>query len=101
MRVVFTDEALNDLDEILSFIAAHYPTVTSSFQQRLRTVLQRIGTWPKSAEEVEQRPGVRVVPLVRYPYKIFYQTTPEAVEILHLHHAARQPPWSEIGPHEG
>jgi plasmid stabilization system protein ParE len=101
MRVVFTDEALRDLDEILSFIAVNHPTISSSFQQRLRTVLRRIGTWPKSAEEVKQRPGVRVVPLVRYPYKIFYQTTSNVVEVLHLHHAARQPPWSEIGPREG
>jgi plasmid stabilization system protein ParE len=59
MRVVFTDEALRDLDEILDFVATHYPTITLPFQQRLRTVLQRIGRWPKSAEEVEQRPGVR------------------------------------------
>jgi toxin ParE1/3/4 len=95
MRIVFTDEALRDLDEILDFIAAHYPTIASPFQQRLRTVLQRVGKWPKSAEEVEQRPGVRVVPLIRYPYKIFYQATTDAVEILHIHHAARQPPWIE------
>jgi plasmid stabilization system protein ParE len=94
MRVVFTDEALHDLDEILTFVAAHYPTIVSPFQQRLRTVLRRIGSWPKSAEEVEQRPGVRMVPLVRFPYKVFYQVTGDAVEILHVHHAARQPPWS-------
>jgi toxin ParE1/3/4 len=97
MRVVFTDEALRDLDEILEFIATHYPAIVSSFQQRLRAVLQRIGRWPKSAEEVEQRPGVRVVPLIRYPYKMFYQTTADAVEILHIHYAARQSPWNERG----
>jgi toxin ParE1/3/4 len=95
MRIVFTEEALLDVDEILDFIAAHYPAIELSFQRRLRNVLQRIGQWPKSAEEVEQRPGVRVVPLVRYPYKIFYQMTTDAVEILHIHHAARRPPWSE------
>jgi toxin ParE1/3/4 len=95
MRVVFTDEALRDLDEILEFIATHCPAVASPFRQRLRTVLQRIGKWPKSAEEVEQRPGVHVAPLIRYPYKVFYRTTTDAVEILHIHHAARQPPWSE------
>jgi plasmid stabilization system protein ParE len=95
MKVVFTDEALRDLDEILDFIATHYPTIALSFQQRLQTVLQRIGRWPKSAPEVEQRPDVRVAPLIRYPYKIFYQATTDAVEILHVHHAARQLPWDE------
>jgi plasmid stabilization system protein ParE len=34
------------------------------------------------------------VPLGRYPYKIFYRVTEESVEILHVHHAARQP-WDE------
>ncbi len=40
------------------------------------------------------RPGVRVVPLGRYPYKIFYRVSGDAVEILHIHHAAREP-WDE------
>jgi len=41
---------------------------------------------------VEQRSSVRVVPLVRYPYRIFYRVggDGDVVEILHVHHAARQ-----------
>lgn len=93
MKVILTDEALRDLDEILGFIALNYPTVGLSFEKRLRTVLRRIGNWPKSAPEIEQRPGVRVVPLVRYPYKIFYRVTAEAVEVVHIHHAAREAFW--------
>ena len=71
MKVVYTDEALRDLDEILTFIGLNYPTGSAPLQKRLHTVEQRIGKWPKSAEEVVQRPGVHVVPLIRYPYKIF------------------------------
>jgi toxin ParE1/3/4 len=90
MEVIYTDEALRDLDGILTFIASNYPTITAAFQDRLRRTERRIGKWPMSAEEVKQRPGVRVVPLIRYPYKIFYRVTSESVEILHIHHAARQ-----------
>jgi toxin ParE1/3/4 len=90
MKVVLTDEALRDLDEILAFITTNYPTIVLSFEARLRAVLGRIGRWPKSAPEVDQRPGVRVAPLIRYPYKIFYQVAADAVEVLHIHHAARQ-----------
>lgn len=92
MKVVYTDEALHNLDEILAFIAANYPTVLAAFELRLRAVERRIGRWPNSATEVEQRPGVRVVPLLRYPYKIFYQVTPDAVEVVYIHHAARSEP---------
>lgn len=67
MKVVYTDEALRNLDEALTFIASNYPTISAAFEQRLRAVERRIGRWPMSAEEVAQRPGVRVVPLIRYP----------------------------------
>ena len=95
MKVRYTIEALRDLDEISTFIAANYPTVSAPFEKRLRTIERRIGEWPKSAQQVEQRPGVRVVPFIRYPYKLFYQVTDDAVEILHIHHAARREPWEE------
>jgi plasmid stabilization system protein ParE len=95
MKVVYTDEALRNLDEILGYIASHYPTVCLSFQERLRSVVARIGAWPESAQQIAARPGVRVVPLLRYPYKIFYRATGEAVEILYIHHAARQEPLEE------
>jgi toxin ParE1/3/4 len=93
MKVVYTDEALANLDEILAYIDTHHPTIYAAFESRIRTVVARIGSWPQSAEEVAQRPGVRVVPLIRYPYKIFYRVTNDAVEILYIHHSARRAPW--------
>ncbi len=95
MKVVYTDEALRDLDEILTFIAANYPTAYAPFEMRLHTAVLRIGAWPESAAEVAQRPGIRVVPLIRYPYKMFYRVTNDAVEILYIRHAARQEPWDD------
>ncbi len=94
MRTVYTDEALDNLDGILAHIASNYPTISAAFEKRLRTVIGRIGAWPKSAEEVAERPGVRVVPLIRYPYKVFYRITNGTVEILYIHHAARRAPRS-------
>ena len=93
MKVVYTDDALRDLDEILTYIAANYPTAYAPFEKRLHTAVARIGAWPESAAEVAQRQFVRMVPLVRYPYKMFYRVTQDAVEILYIHHAARQEPW--------
>src|SRR6266699_6820090 len=69
MKVIYTDEVLRDLDEILTFIASNHPSITATFQQRLRSRERRIGKWPMSAEEVIQRPGLRVAPFIRYPYK--------------------------------
>ena len=49
----------------------------------------RIGEWPESAQEVADRPGVRVVPLSDNPYKVFYRNTGKVIEILYIHHAVQ------------
>lgn len=91
MKVVWTAAAQADLDDILAYTAEHYPSVVPALEQRIRAVVARIGRWPHSAREVEERADIRVVPLVRYPYRLFYQVASEAVEILHIHHASREP----------
>jgi toxin ParE1/3/4 len=93
MRVVFTDEALRDLDQIFEFNQAHYPGSADAFQKRLRAIEQRIARWPASAPEVKQRPGVRVAFLTPYPFKLFYRIVPDIIEVLHVAHAARREPW--------
>jgi toxin ParE1/3/4 len=90
MKVVYTTEAFADLDGILDYIANQYPAISEPFKSRLHAVVARIARWPESAQEVAERPGVRVMPLIRYPYKIFYRISNETVEILYIHHAARE-----------
>ena len=94
MKVVWTEDALRDLDEIADYLAVHFPTVAPAVGLRVQAVVGRIGRWPQSARRSTKPLGVRVVPLGRYPHKIFYRITSDAVEILHIHHAARQP-WDE------
>lgn len=91
MKVVYTDAALHDLDEITVWLKAHYPGVGKAVERRLRLVVAHIARWPESMRASAHRPGVRVVPLGRYPYKIFYRVSGDAVEILHIHHTAREP----------
>jgi toxin ParE1/3/4 len=94
MKVVYTTAALRDLGEIADWLALHYPAIAPAVELRIRAVVTRIGRWPESARRSNKRPGVRVAPVGRYPYRIFYRVTEDAVEILHIHHAARRP-WDE------
>jgi plasmid stabilization system protein ParE len=93
VKVVYTEEALQNLDEVLRYVSTHYPAVSAAFEERVRNVVARIAAWPESAQEVRERPGVRMALLIRYPYKIFYRIADETVEILHIHHTARRSPW--------
>src|SRR5262245_42032773 len=94
MKVVFTDEALRDLDDITDWVALHYPGLGAALERRLRLVVTHIGRWPYSARRSSANVDIRVMPLGRYPYKVFYRVTDAAIQILHIHHTAREP-WDE------
>lgn len=91
MKVIFTESAIDDLRGIGEWTAAHYPAIAVQIEQRIRHAVARIGRWPESGPRSAKREDVRVVPVGRYPYRIFYRVTADAVEILHVYHAARQP----------
>jgi plasmid stabilization system protein ParE len=94
MKVVYTEDALNDLDAIADWLIAHYPAVAPALERRIRRAVVNIALWPESARRSARHPGIRVTLLGRYPYKIFYRVAGDTLEILHVHHAARQP-WDE------
>jgi toxin ParE1/3/4 len=94
MKIVYTEEALKDLDAIADWLIVHYPTVAPAVERRIRSIVAHIARWPESSRRSAKRPDVRVVSLGRYPYKMFYRVADDTVQILHIHHAARQP-WDE------
>ena len=94
MKVVYTAAARQDLADIGNWLALHYPALAPAVERRIRIVVARIARWPESARLSAGHAGVRTVPVGQYPYRIFYRIADDAVEILHIHHAARQP-WAE------
>jgi toxin ParE1/3/4 len=95
MRVVYSPRAIRDLEDI----AAYYrsvadPNIAAAISDRIERVIDRIGRRPQTAPRVVERPDVRAVLVLRYPYKIFYRLRDDAVEILHIRHTAQRP-WSE------
>jgi toxin ParE1/3/4 len=94
MKVVYTATALSDLAEIAEWLAAHFPSIAPAVERRIRLTVAVIGQWPESARRSRQRPDVRVALVGKYPYRIFYRIAADRAEILHIHHAAREP-WDE------
>jgi plasmid stabilization system protein ParE len=90
MKVVWTTAALADLDAVLTYTEENYPSLIEPLERRIGSVLARIAKWPTSAREVDERPGIRVVPLLRYPFRLFYRIENGTVEILHIHHASQK-----------
>jgi toxin ParE1/3/4 len=96
MKVEYSKRAVADLRKISTDSRRAFgDKVAEALEARIRAVVDRIGRHPLSAPEVEQRPGRHVVPLARYPFKIFYRVLGDRVRILHIRHMARRP-WSDL-----
>jgi len=91
MKVEFTNRAVSDLREISDYSRRKFgDRVAAALEARIRDVIADIAHAPERAPAIEQRPDMHVVPLVRYPFKIFYRIVGGAVRILHIRHAARR-----------
>jgi plasmid stabilization system protein ParE len=92
MRVEYSRRAVDDLRKILADSRQAFGLrVAEAFESRIRAVVDRVGRDPHSAPEIEQRPGIHVVPLSRYPFKVFYRVVNDRVTIMHIRHTVRRP----------
>ena len=77
MKVRFSRLAVRELDEILAYISLNNPVAAQRFERRVRGIATRLGQFPESAQAVAERPGVRRIPLLKYPYVIYYKVLAE------------------------
>ena len=91
MRVVYTPRALADLIDIADFLKARSPVGARAVELRIQRSFALLAEFPGAGRALQQRPQVRVMPLGRYPYLIFYTLSGEELTVLHVRHAARRP----------
>jgi addiction module RelE/StbE family toxin len=92
MKVDYAPRAKADLVEIAEYSRETFGhTVASALETYMRATVARIAAMPESGVSVPKREGVRVVPLVRYPFRIFYAVSKDTVTILHVRHTAQKP----------
>ncbi len=92
MKVEYSERAVADLRKISADSRRIFgEKVAEALESRIRAVIDRISRDPLSAPEIEQRPGRHAVPLIRYPFRIFYRVLEDRVRILHIRHTARRP----------
>ncbi len=93
MIVRYTAEAYADLAAILAYLDGENPHAAITVLDRLDEVINRLAQFPKSGSVVDDA-SVRMVPLVRFPYLVFYRIEDNGSElsILSIRHAARRHP---------
>jgi toxin ParE1/3/4 len=91
VRVVYSPRAIADLLHVATYLKARSPSGARVVEQRIRRTIDLLSEFPGAGRALQQRPQVRVIPLGRYPYLIFYTLSGDELTILHIRHAARQP----------
>ena len=91
MTVRYSPRASADLIVIADYLTERSPRGVRSVEAKIRATIELLGIAPGSGRALEERPEVRVLPVVRYPYLIFCTMEADDVYILHIRHAARAP----------
>jgi toxin ParE1/3/4 len=92
MKLVYSRRALADLAGIAAYYTASAsPAIADSIGRRLEDVIDRILRVPEAAPKLSQRSHVRVVAVIRYPFRIFYRVRKDTIDILHVRHTSRRP----------
>jgi len=90
-RLLYTQRALNDLDEILGHIAEDDAEAASRFGTSLLDHVDLLARFPRLGGLVRKRSRVRK--LLHSPLLVYYQVDEDKriIEILHFRHGARKP----------
>ena len=89
MIVVVSAEAESDLEEIASYIAERSGEIALNFVQELRQKCKSLADAPRGYPLVPryEHLGIRRRPFGNY--LIFYRVGPDAIEVVHILHGAR------------
>ncbi len=89
-KVIISQAALDDLEEIAAFIGQDDPRAAQRLVTDLINRAESLADMPRRGKAFRARPGVRR--LVRNPYLIFYQLDESArtVSVLRFWHGARE-----------
>ncbi len=88
MKIIYRVEALADLNDQLSYIAADSPTIAAQVAARIENSLSRLELFPHSGR-AGAVPGTYELVVPRLPFIVVYRVT-GFVEIIAVFHAAQK-----------
>lgn len=90
MRVRYSRGAIADLIGIADYIREHNPRAAEAVEKRIRASIDQLETFPFGGRPTDD-PSIRMFPIVRYPYLVFYEVVGGEVVIHHIRHGRREP----------
>jgi plasmid stabilization system protein ParE len=93
MKILWTDEALDDLAEIIAYYYAKVsPRTAESVERRIVQQIEGLPPFPERIRNSARIPGARELVVNRLPYIVFVKLQPDAIIVLNIVHTARKFP---------
>lgn len=93
MQVVWTTEALDDLEAILAwYLTKAGPATAAKVQARIVGAVDKLRDFPERIRESERIPGTRELVIHPLPYVAFVQPQSDHLVVLNVVHGARRFP---------
>ena len=89
MRLFYTAEALDERNDAVRWYEERQPGLGFSFLARLELLIGHIQTFPEAFRA--RANGRRHAPMRTFPYTVVYTLEPDAVVIVAVFHASRDP----------
>jgi toxin ParE1/3/4 len=92
VKIRYRPTALAQLDAIFEYITARNPSAARRVMVRIKRSIDLLADFPRSSKESEIR-GIHEMPIVRYPYVVFYtiDDATQEVVILRVRHTSQDP----------
>ena len=91
IRLVFSEPAESDLDDIAAFIAADNPAVAIRVLSAIHAAARRLAEFPGIGRP-GRLPGTREFPVTSLPYLIVYEVLGQTLTVFAVLHGARDAP---------
>lgn len=90
MRILWTDEALIDLEEILVYYYLEASQrVAEAVEKRIVGEIEALPPYPERIRESNRIPGARELVVNKLPYLVFVQLRDDSIVVLNVVHTKR------------
>lgn len=89
MRVIWTRQAVEDVEAITTYVARDSPRYAALLADRLVAAVERVAQFPESGRIVPEIGDPTLREVVHGNYRIVYRLGSAAVEVIAVHHGAR------------
>jgi len=83
-QIIWTEPALNDLDELAEYIALDKPNAAKKLVRTVFTKVERLESFPKSGRKPPELKDSRYREVIVPPCRVFYRIENENVLILYV-----------------